>query len=231
MTCERGAAAALGLTLLLATGRCGGYAPGIEVRVALQAQAPTLGFDTDRGVRVHLEEAVVRVASVRLVACSPTVGALLQAGLSSVAYAHHVDTSPDQGEGAAPLDLLHANGVPIPVTTLRPPPGRYCQVQVGLGPPEDAPDAPAVSLSGATEAGASFRYASPAVAQVFLPINPPVVLSAEQMQVELTVLVDQRRWLDGQDLAAPAALDPATLRHNITRSLRLRIHEVTNDAS
>lgn len=230
MTCDRRPAAALGLAVLVATGRCGGYTPGIEVAVALQAPAPTLGFDTDRGVRIHLEEAVVRVASVRLIACPAAVAETLQGALSSLAYAHHVDTSPDQGEGAAPLDLLHANGVPIPVTTLRPPPGRYCHMEVVLGPPEDALDAPAVTMSGVTGAGAPFRYATSAVAQVVLPMTPPVALSAQDMQAELTVFVDQRRWFDGQDLTTSAELDPTTLHQNIAQSLRLRAREVPPDA-
>ncbi|MCA9555609.1 MAG: hypothetical protein KC933_36605 [Myxococcales bacterium] len=222
MTSDRRAALALGVAALLFTGRCGGYTSGIEVVVALRPQAPTLGFTTDLGHTVRLDQAVVRVSSLRLVPCAPSVAEALMAAASSVAFAHHVDTSPDQGEGAAPLDILHANGTPIPVTTLRPPPGRYCQVELVFGPPEDEPYAAAVRLEGAFETGAAFTYLSPAVAQVVLPIAPALELSAEHMQAELTILADQRRWLDGQEPSASAGLDPGALHQSIARSLRLQ---------
>jgi hypothetical protein len=230
MISERRAVAAAGLVFFLGTGRCGGYTPGIEVAVALQAPAPTLGFDTDLGFRVHLDEAVLQVASVRLLACAPTLTERAQAALTSLAYAHHVDLSPDQAEGGAPLDLLHANGAPMAVATLRPPPGRYCHAELVLGPTEAAPEAAAVRLSGATADGIALRYLAPAALRFVLPVAPALALSDAQRQAELTILVDPRRWLDGQALSSGRALDPATFHTQLARSLRLRSQEVSFDA-
>lgn len=188
----------------LGLGRCGGYEPGIEVSMALRAAPSTLAFRTDMGFEVRLEEAVLWIDSLELLPCD-TVARRLPSGIFFAiprAFAH-VDEEPTASKTVPLLDALHSGGLSVEAATLRPPPGRYCGLGVVLK--DAAVDAEAVGLhlrgsarrDGSDHGFSVLTTASKQTAEV--PFEEPLELSADRRTAALTLVVDQRRWLDGID--------------------------------
>ncbi len=212
-------AMALGAFALVWAARCGGYERGIEVQVALRPEVPVQSILTDRGYRVSLESISLRVASVRLVPCQSLL-TYLQVMLDSTAYAHHVDVDPEQGEGSGALLLLHANGAPMPITTLRPPPGTYCYAELTLGP--DSADTLGLSMRGQAQRDGraeDFEWTLRQSAPVALKLEPPLQLSAEALDGQLIFDLEQSRLLDDHDFFAH--LEPSDLSARLRRALNI----------
>lgn len=199
----RKTALAVGAFALVLGARCGDYERGIEVQVDLRPQAPVQSIVTDLSYRVSLEMITVRVASVRLVPC-PNYARRWQNLLNSTAYAHHVDVSPDQGEGHAALHLLEANGTPLPITTLRPPPGKYCHAELTLGPIQTQSE-PGMQIKGQAERDGRTRTFDWQINQsppMTFVIAPALEVSADMLDAQLIFDLDQALLFDGHDFMA-----------------------------
>lgn len=200
----------LGAFALVMLARCGGYDPGIEVQVALRSPAPVQSILTDRGYRVHLDVLAAEVASVRLVPCS---GPLVQLRdlLMSTAYAHHVDVSPDQGEGSGTLHLLEANGNPVVITTLRPPPGNYCAAELSLAPATLVPGASGLRVVGTAERQGqtyAFDWRLEQSPLLTFKLSKSLVLSESSLNAQLIFDLDPSRLLDGYEFSTAAPGPP-----------------------
>jgi len=212
-------AMALSAFALVWAARCGGYERGIEVQVALRPEVPVQSILTDRGYRVSLEAISLRIASVRLVPCQSLL-THLQGMLDSTAYAHHVDVDPEQGEGSGALLLLHANGAPMPITTLRPPPGTYCYAELTLGP--DGPDTLGLSMHGQAQRDGrteDFEWTLRQSAPIAMKLEPRLQLNAEALDTLLIFDLEQSRLLDGYDFFS--TLESPNLSARLRRALNL----------
>lgn len=180
--------------------RCGGYEPGIEVQVALQAAPSTLSFESDLGFAISLEEAVLAIDSLELIACSPSASAATLEFLSMRSAYAHVEERPTASDTVTPLDALHSGGLAVVATVLRPPPGRYCSMRVVLKGTERTSEAVGLRVRGtARRAGTDhgFDMAAYGGRSVEAPLSETLVLSATNLTAAVTLVADQRRWLDG----------------------------------
>lgn len=210
---------ALGAFALAWAVRCGGYEPGIEVQVALRPQIPVQSILTDHGYRVRLESIRLQVGSVRLIPCAGTLSKL-KTMLTTTAYAHHVDVHPDQGEGTEALYLLHANGHPMPITTLRPPPGHYCYAEITLGPGRDSATSEGLTIHGQAERegqSQDFEWHLPESLPLALQLRPRLQLTAQTLETQLIFDFEQSRLLDGHDFFNTA--EPPDLSGRLRRAL------------
>lgn len=202
-------------------GRCGGYEPGIEVELALQAAPATSAFDTDLGFRIRLEEAMLMIDSLELVRCSPVArrapsradphsgpgpGPRWSQLTIAKAWAH-VDEHPT-ATGAVPrLNAMHSTGAPVEAGILRPPPGRYCALRVT--PP---PDSAVLHVRGTAvdvDSEHAFDIEAPTDQSIEIPLTEALVLSATKRSAGLVIVIDQHRWLDGIDFDQTDEIDRA----------------------
>ncbi len=171
---------------------CATREAGLEVEVAVTV-APFPVSAT------RLEVGRLSVTSVRGVPCTDVMASLSPLSTAWAHGAHPVDASPLRAETAVDLDLL-TPGTTL-LATVRPPPGLWCAVELGLG----------VSASDATWGGTSLliiahdatttrRYLSTSARAERL-VMVPLVLSETSRH---------HRLIAGLDPAALSSLQPST---------------------
>ena len=140
--------------LLSLTTACAERHPGIEVNVWVEVSAQPAG-----AARVELDVARLHVTSVRGVPCGEALARALNALQPvSQAWAHGGAAgggSPLRADVTVPVDLSRSGRQGL--ATLRPPPGLWCGLELGVGP--DAETATSL-LVDARRAGAARRYLS-----------------------------------------------------------------------
>ena len=186
-------------------------------------------FTTDLGYEVELQRAYLAIERFQLVECAPGAGAG-SAGAAArralwprgLALAHDLSGDPTV-LGVPYIDsALRADFALGDVGTMAPPPGRYCQVRVTIGPADtDAlgmpDDIDMVGLSlylegsyrapGATRAShfiiesSEERQALIDLVDVYQGRPTPLVLDGDHRDIRLTLAGLTNFWLDGIDFA------------------------------
>jgi hypothetical protein len=175
-------------------------------------------FTTDRGELITLSRAYLTVSSVELIPC-PAPSAwrwLRQLSPVGTAYAHS-ESNPRRLGTPHVSSLERADGEPLELGTVHPPPATYCRALVVLGPADaDAEGAPleggmmgkTLWLEGtATVAGEParpFLLESSAIATVELPLEA-LRLSEEAPESRQLITLAYDRWLDGLSALEPGA--------------------------
>jgi hypothetical protein len=208
------------LPVATAAGSCTDHQPGIVLTVtARPAPAPGTPIALADGSQVTLEPSYLAISAIELLACPATATARLPALLrllSPVATAHAHSTGSATRSGIPLVLALGQTGAAAgqPLATLGPPPGRYCQLAVELGPADaDATGLPGPEMLGETlllrgqqaAAGGATQALDVqrrGVQRVVLDLAGPLELEDAGLN-SLEVAVDLPGWL--------AALDPAAL--------------------
>ncbi len=212
--------------LLTALGAaCGMREEGIRFHLALdfrparetRAEGTARQFLNDRGDRITLTRARVTLSSVEIHPCATSGAWRWLRALSPVGTAHaHSEGTPRR------LGIPHINGLeladgePVALGTLRPPPGRYCRAHLVFAP-ADA-DAEGLARHGDMEgrtlmlegewipagggAPRRFHVESDGVFNAEVSLDG-VDLSEDTLEAGRTLHLTYDRLLDGVDLAAP----------------------------
>lgn len=222
--------ALLALAFALGATACGGGAPRAALDVDLTHRAG-LAVTTDAGGRhftdaggraVTLTRGWVVVTGVEIFLC-PTVGERLWRLLRpvGVAWAHGVGSERKLAVPHA-SGLDRADGAPLPLGTLSPPPARYCRVRVTLGPADaDAvglpPAAAGVALVGKSlwlegtvapaGGGDPVPFQLTSAAESFVDLDEGGIDLAEGARATRRLAAGYGAWLDGLDPSAAGAGD------------------------
>lgn len=203
---------------LTAGASCSSSEPGLEVDVLLAPPAsPALTngerrFSTDEGYDVTITRGYLAIGSVELEPCPAEARSFTRSLGVGVAYAHSV-TSPTRLGNPGVISLGTTADDELLLGTLKPPPGDYCSVRVGLTPAdEDAAALPSdvdfvgltLFLEGSYGKGAEqadFRAASGTELEVTTLMEPLTLDDGSSSKVRLTLGSRAEHWFDGIDFS------------------------------
>jgi hypothetical protein len=221
---------ASGVLLWALTG-CGWREEGMRLTLGLahhaergvRIESGSRAFTTDRGELITLSRAYLTVSSVELIPC-PAPSAwrwLRQLSPVGTAYAH---SEPNPRRLGTPhvISLERADGEPLELGTVRPPPATYCRALVVFAPadadaegelPRGGMTGKTLLLEGTAAAAAGeparpFFLESNASATVELPLEA-LRLSEESPESRQLMTLAYDRWLDGLSPLEPGAASQA----------------------
>lgn len=170
----------------------------------LVSDDPCPEIDHPSGDRWQVDAATVRFTHAALHPCDPFARSLF-VGLIPTAHAHAGDAVTDT---LAPvvLDLLTVGDAALGV--LRPTPGDWCAIGLGLGPGR----APTLQLSVTPDLSDPFELESEVSRYATLPLDPPLHLEHADDDAPIEVRVSLRQWAEALPVDASGdALGPALM--------------------
>jgi hypothetical protein len=214
---RRWVGAALGALLVIThcTLTTGDGSEGLRVEVELYAAAsPSPRWSTPNGATITLDRGWIALSSTEIAPCEGSAAAWGWPSLGVAPAWAHSPSAPRKLGVPGVLPLIAAEETVLALGELRPPPGRYCDVRVELGPADaDAEGAPAevgmvgrtLWLEGSIDVGdgAPSRFTLESSTVIDARVACPFELDQEHTRSRLQLTLDSRALLDGE---VPAAL-------------------------
>lgn len=211
--------AALPAALLAPIFACHDHDEGLQVTILVDPPStpPIQGgerrFTSDLGYQIRLTRGYLSSQSIDLVACPGASAPRRRFSWIREAHAHGGSTPTRLGFGRVE-SLLAAPGAPFNAGALAPPPGRYCELSLGLrAADEDAEGLPAeLSVVGETihleglytppSGGAEVAFEGVTTASATAKATISLELSEEgTKRATLALELATERWFDGVELA------------------------------
>ena len=232
---------ALAWLALLLVCACGSREVGTQLHLTLDFQPARAArtedgsrhFLNDRGDGIRLTRARVTLSSVEIAACQTSAAWRWLRALSPVGTAHAHSASNPQRLGTPHVSgLERADGEPLALGTLEPPPGRYCRAHLVFAPADADAEGLArhadmegrtVVLEGewtpaAGGAPRAFRVESAGVFNADVALED-VALLPESLEAARTVHLAYDRWLDGVEPTSDEAREQVL--RNLARSVTI----------
>ena len=227
--------------LLLVLGACGAREEGVRLHLQLalrpalaaSAEGPVRQFTTAQGEHITLRRASLTLHSVEIFPCEPSAAWRWLRALSPIGTAHaHSEGSPRRLGTPHVSGLERADGEPLVLGTLHPPPGRYCRARLVFAPADADAEGLATwsDMEGRTlvlegEARSAdgsrvrpFRLESRELVNAEVGLEG-LTLSEDALEARRTIHLAYDRWLDGVDVTSAGAAE-AVLR-NLAHSATL----------